>query len=212
MKAFNINDCIKVKLTDKGKEIIQEDYENTRAQYPELDLKPLYIEEADGFTEFQLWHFMQIFGEHFWCGAPAYIENNEIVFCDGELKACKETSQGDLISREALKNEFKARCIYNCNRCLYQKGYYCGLIDNAPAVKTNEMTQDLIDKVNVNIGLAQSIKDKRPQGELAEKLKDRIEESICKRCQMKENCVLCKISHVFQIIELTMEEQKGDAK
>ena len=49
-------------------------------------------------------------------------------------------------------------------------------------------------------------------GELAEKLKARIEESICKRCQMNENCVLCKISRVFQIITLTMEEQKGGAE
>jgi len=38
------------------------------------------------------------------------------------------------------------------------------IIDNAPTVETNEMTQDLIDKVNVNVGLAQPIKDERPQG------------------------------------------------
>lgn len=50
----------------------------------------------------------------------------------------------------------------------------------------------------------------RPQGELAEKLKDRIEESVCKYCQMNKKCELCKISHVFQIITLTAEEQKGE--
>ena len=37
-------------------------------------------------------------------------------------------------------------------------------IDNAPSVEVDEMTQDLINKVNVNIGLAKPIKDERPQG------------------------------------------------
>ena len=54
-------------------------------------------------------------------------------------------------------------------------------------------------------------KYERPQGELAEKLKDRIEENICKRCPMNNNCVLCEISRVFQIITLTAKEQKGGA-
>ena len=50
----------------------------------------------------------------------------------------------------------------------------------------------------------------RPQGELAEKLKDRIEERVCKYCQMNKHCELCEISRVFQIITLTAEEQKGE--
>lgn len=49
----------------------------------------------------------------------------------------------------------------------------------------------------------------KPQGELAEKLKNRIEESVCKHCQMNKHCELCEISRVFQIITLTAEEQKG---
>lgn len=52
----------------------------------------------------------------------------------------------------------------------------------------------------------------KPQIEFAEKLKDRIEENICKRCQMNKNCVLCEISRVFQIITLTTEEQKGGSE
>lgn len=49
-------------------------------------------------------------------------------------------------------------------------------------------------------------------GALAEKLKDRIEESVCKYCQMNKHCELCEISRVFSIITLTAEEQKGGAK
>lgn len=52
----------------------------------------------------------------------------------------------------------------------------------------------------------------KPQVEFAEKLKARIEESVCKRCQMNKHCELCEISRVFQIIELTAEEQKGGAE
>ena len=51
--------------------------------------------------------------------------------------------------------------------------------------------------------------EERPQGEFAEKLKDRIEESVCKYCRMNKQCELCEISRVFQIITLTVEEQKG---
>ena len=52
----------------------------------------------------------------------------------------------------------------------------------------------------------------RPQGELAEKLKERIEESVCKHCQKNKKCELCEISRVYQIITLTTEEQKGGAE
>ena len=70
----------------------------------------------------------------------------------------------DLISREALKKTFENACIYGLPMNeLY--GVILKIIDNAPTVKVDEMTQDLIDKVNVNVGLAQPIKDERPQGE-----------------------------------------------
>jgi len=51
--------------------------------------------------------------------------------------------------------------------------------------------------------------EERPQAELVEQLKDRIEKLVCKHCRRDESCVLCEISRVFQIITLTMEEQKG---
>ena len=48
----------------------------------------------------------------------------------------------------------------------------------------------------------------RPQGDLAETLKDRIEESVCKYCKMNDHCELCEISRVFMIIDLTDKELK----
>lgn len=40
-----------------------------------------------------------------------------------------------LIDADKLIEEFKGRCICNCDRCKYQRGAYCGLIDNAPTVE-----------------------------------------------------------------------------
>lgn len=97
----------------------------------------------------------------------------------------------DLISREALRKKLQAR--YDNGEEDFDRGFNLGiaaaieLLDSAPTVE-------------------------RPQGELAEKLKDRIEESVCKYCQMNKHCELCEISRVFSIITLTAEEQKGGAE
>ena len=61
------------------------------------------------------------------------------------------------------------------------------IIDNAPTVDIDEMTQDLINKVNVNIGLAKPIKDERPQGEWIEKQETPASVSYhCSICNMED--------------------------
>lgn len=63
-KETNLNNYIKVKLTEKGKEIY-------RNRFDEDDIKELGIEycepkiNKDGYTEFLIWDFMRIFGKHF---------------------------------------------------------------------------------------------------------------------------------------------------
>ena len=49
----------------------------------------------------------------------------------------------------------------------------------------------------------------RPQGEFVKMLNERIENSVCKFCQMNKHCELCEISRVFMIIALTDKETKG---
>lgn len=83
MIKVNINDVIKVKLTDLGKEIVQKNFDELQAWYPTIPLQTIYPIDDDGYTEFQLWAFMSIFGEHLYNGAPQIIENNEIIFCEG---------------------------------------------------------------------------------------------------------------------------------
>ena len=78
--SFNVNDFVKVKPTEKGKEIIDAEYEFMRNRFPDLNLKPIYIIDKDGYLRIQLWHFMNLFGPHFANGGPLLIEDNEILF------------------------------------------------------------------------------------------------------------------------------------
>lgn len=103
----------------------------------------------------------------------------------------------DLISREALlKQTMEAQeTLKSDNDSMWERnrGYFKGL------AWANRL---ILDAPAVDIS-------KRPQGNLAEKLSERIEERVCKYCQMNKHCELCEISRVFQIITLTTEEQKG---
>ena len=78
----NINDMIKVKLTAQGKEILDKMVADTLSTLKGFDLSDYspYHTDSEGYTEFQLWDFMRIFGSHFWNGCPQVIENNEIIF------------------------------------------------------------------------------------------------------------------------------------
>jgi hypothetical protein len=79
---FNINDTIKVKLTDKGKEILHRRIvEGVKIARLHSDFIPsCYQEDDEGYIHPQLWDFMNIFGSYFACGAPCYIEDNTIIF------------------------------------------------------------------------------------------------------------------------------------
>ncbi len=79
---FNINDEIKVKLTDKGQEILAKEIaEGNQVARLDPDFVPSdYQEDEEGYIHPQLWDFMRIFGSHFFNGGPCYIENNEIIF------------------------------------------------------------------------------------------------------------------------------------
>jgi hypothetical protein len=65
---FNLNYHILVKLTEDGYKRLMQDYNWVFDQYPNMaHLKqPLEYfksrENADGYVEFQMWQFMQIFG------------------------------------------------------------------------------------------------------------------------------------------------------
>lgn len=63
---INLNEIIKVKLNDKGKEIFNNRYEGIFPPHvlSQLNIKQLNTDE-DGYSEFQLHEFANIFGGHF---------------------------------------------------------------------------------------------------------------------------------------------------
>lgn len=78
---INLNDPIKVKLTDYGKEIYYHQYEWLNPIAGKESYKPMLPkEDENGYTEFQLWRFMELYGEHMGMIEPNVIMPLEIVY------------------------------------------------------------------------------------------------------------------------------------
>lgn len=85
MLKYNVNNKIKVKLTEYGKSILERGVAAAMIILKTIDLSDKYFpypEDDEGYTEFQLWNFMRIFGNHFEAGSYLIVENNEIVIVD----------------------------------------------------------------------------------------------------------------------------------
>ena len=65
---LNLNDRIKVKLTPLGAEIYYHQYDEVNKRIKEnggTELEPIMPQiDKDRYTEFQLWHFVELYGEH----------------------------------------------------------------------------------------------------------------------------------------------------
>lgn len=78
---LNLNDNIKVKLTEHGKDIYYHQYDRTNAFLGRELCKPSYPKvDEDGYTTFQLWCFMELYGVHMGMTLPNVIKPLEIVF------------------------------------------------------------------------------------------------------------------------------------
>lgn len=69
---FNINDYVKVKLTEHGKKILKEKDINNSV-------------DENGYTKFQLWDIMNIFGEYCILGCDVPFETEIIIPEDTNL-------------------------------------------------------------------------------------------------------------------------------
>lgn len=78
MKALNINHHIKVKLTNDGKKI----YINYFDKFSTLYGKDILKVDEDGFTEFQLWDFINMFGKYFYNGSLYQIIEMNNIYID----------------------------------------------------------------------------------------------------------------------------------
>lgn len=78
---INLNEPIKVKLTDWGKEIYYHQYDRANQIAGREICKPRFPrEDENGYTEFQLWCFIELYGIHMGMTLPNVIDPLEIVY------------------------------------------------------------------------------------------------------------------------------------
>ena len=79
---INLNETIKVKLTPYGAEIYYKQFDELNKQYGREICKPLMPRiDKDGYTEFKLWHFIELYGQHIGMCKPNVIDPLDIVYC-----------------------------------------------------------------------------------------------------------------------------------
>lgn len=82
MQKINLNEIIKVKLTPYGAEIYYKQFDELNKQRGREICKPKMPRiDKDGYTEFQLWHFIELYGQHIGMCKPNVIEPLEIAYC-----------------------------------------------------------------------------------------------------------------------------------
>ena len=86
MKKLNLNSIIKVKLTNYGKEVFYHQYDELNEFFGKKYLKPEFPDvDSEGYSEFQLWDFMYVYGKCMTMGAPNVIEPLNIYINDDDL-------------------------------------------------------------------------------------------------------------------------------
>lgn len=76
---MNINDTVKVKLTDYGKTIYYHRYDKLNESYGKTMIQPSYPKvDKDGYTRFQLWDLMKLYGTSL--SMDGTVENNTLPF------------------------------------------------------------------------------------------------------------------------------------
>ena len=90
MKTLNLNSIIKFRLNDRGRDIYYHQYDELNEMLIERGAKPIVPtypkEDENGFSSFQLWRFMNIYGPYMIMGAPEFWKDMNIYIEDDELK------------------------------------------------------------------------------------------------------------------------------
>ena len=82
IQKINLNETIKVKLTPYGAEIYYKQFDELNKKYEREICKPQMPQiDKEGYTEFQLWHFIELYGQHIGMCKPNVIEPLDIVYC-----------------------------------------------------------------------------------------------------------------------------------
>jgi len=71
---FNINEYVRVRLSSEGLAILMDRHSDLARRWPSVgDFVPPKV-DSDGWSEFQLWNLMQIFGPHITMGCKPPFE------------------------------------------------------------------------------------------------------------------------------------------
>ena len=81
---INLNEIVKFKLTDLGKDIFYRQYDEVNDWIRKRGGRPIEPTmpkvDADGYTEMQLWEFMEVFGSYFGMAKPNVINPLEVIY------------------------------------------------------------------------------------------------------------------------------------
>jgi hypothetical protein len=78
---INLNDHIKVKLNDKGKDIYYHQYDELLRTFPRCGIKPEMPKvDENGYTIFQIWHFMELYGEYMGMSKPSVLKTLNVIY------------------------------------------------------------------------------------------------------------------------------------
>jgi hypothetical protein len=75
---FNLNHSVQVKLNDRGIAILRKRHDELAKRAPSLSPFEVKVDEF-GYTKFQLWHLMQVFGEHISMGMTSPFETEILI-------------------------------------------------------------------------------------------------------------------------------------
>ena len=93
IQKINLNETIKVKLTPLGAEIYYKQFDELNKQYEREICKPQMPQiDKEGYTEFQLWHFIELYGDHIGMCKQNVIEPLDIVYC-GNAKCHSDNAE-----------------------------------------------------------------------------------------------------------------------
>lgn len=82
-KKINLNDRIRVRLTPLGIKIFYSQFDELNLSLGKEVLKPhMPAINKDGYTEMQLWHFIQLYGPYIGVGRENVIEPLDIIFIE----------------------------------------------------------------------------------------------------------------------------------
>ena len=89
MKKLNLNSTIGFRLNDRGIDIYYHKYDNLNERIVSLGGEPLERQYPDvdenGISWFQLWQFMNIFGNHIGLGKPEFWKELSIYIKEEDL-------------------------------------------------------------------------------------------------------------------------------